>query len=163
MSSLRPLSLAARRAARAAAALTLLATAACEGDDELSIGDEPAIGTVILTVTPVGSGGTQYTWSGGATVTPTLRIPIGTSTISAIIRDDAGATLNDDLAADLELRMTASSDAIDYTRSNTNPFAGAITATAAANQSVTLCIYHRNEGRCEFGSTSTAIPVVVGN
>ena len=156
------LSRAGRRAACAAAALALLATAACEDDDEPLIGDEPAIGSVILTVTAAAGGpGVQYTWN-GASVTPALRIPLGTSTITATVRDDAGATINSALAADFELRMTATSAAIEYTRSNTNPFAGAVTATAASGQAVTLCIYDRVASRCDFGSSSTSIPVVIG-
>jgi hypothetical protein len=153
----------ARRATHALLAPAVLATVSCEDADIPIIDSTPTLASVLLTVTPAAGSPTQFVWDGGATVTPRLRVPVGTSTLAATVRGTDGAPLNESLAADYELRMVPTTGALAFTRNTGNPFAGRVTADATtAPQSVTLCLYDRDRGRCELGSTTTAIPVTVG-
>jgi hypothetical protein len=153
---------AARRVVLAATASFVLTAIGCDDGDEPLISDEPEIASVVLSISPAAGGPVQYTWAGGATITPPLRIPLGTSTITATLRDASGASMNAALAADFELRMTATSNAIQFNRGNADAFTGAITATPAGNVAVMLCIYHEAAGHCDFGAEATPIPVTIG-
>ena len=152
-----------RRAARALAAAAALATvAACNdstGPDEEEHADEVA--AIRLSIAPA-AGGTALTYTitpAGVSPSP-LRVPTGESTVTATFLADDGDVVPAAELADFRFDFS-SQTGLSFTR--TGPFTGTLAASASAGTVLpaTMCLFHLDEGHCDFGPFTQQ--VTIGN
>ena len=135
---------------RLAAALALVAVAAC--NDSSGPDEDPAdeVASIRLTIVQ-GAATSNFTVASSGAVTPApLRIPVGTSTVTATFLRADGSTVSAGDLADFQLRLKP---AAGLTFARTAPFVGTLTTTAAAGSTVAveLCLFHIEENHCDFG------------
>jgi hypothetical protein len=136
-------------------AVSLTATAC--NDDSTGPEPEPAVTQMRLTF----GNGQTLTLTG--TSTPTLRIPVGATTVTAQFLRADGSVDPVATAPTFRLRVIAPSGNISYAQNATNAFAGTLTATTATNTPipVTFGLLHVAEDHTDFGPLT--VQITVGN
>ena len=139
-----------RSAARLATVALAFVAAACNdstGPDEDHADEVASIRLVVAQ----GATTSTFTVAANGAVTPSpLRIPVGTSTITATPLDDAGTAIPSAELADFRLEFP-SATGLAFAR--TGAYAGTLTVTAAAGTvvPVQLCLFHIEEDHCDLG------------
>jgi hypothetical protein len=141
-----------RRSVALIAAAFALSLAACK-DDATGADDhdhEPEIEEMRLSIA-----GQVITVSDNGTVSPAgpIILPVGTSSVSAQFLDHDGQPDDHVTAAEFQLNVLPATGApVSFTRSTTNPFAGTLTATTAAeNVVIRFSLFHIEEQHNDFG------------
>jgi hypothetical protein len=149
-----------RRAMLAALSLSLVATAtACDDDPAGPDEPEPAVVSMLLTF---GNGQTA-TVTGAAGSTPSVRIPVGATTVTARFLRANGTDDPVAVAPTFRLEVVPPAGNITFARSSTNAFSGTLTAATATNTAipVTFGLFHVEEQHTDFGPFT--VNVTVGN
>jgi hypothetical protein len=89
----------------------------------------------------------------GTGATPTARVPVGNTTVTAQFLRANGTPDPVVTASVFRLEVVAPAGNIAFTRSASNPFSGTIAATTATNTAipVTFALFHVAEGHNDFG------------
>jgi len=140
-----------RRALALLTAVFTLSLAACKDDASgLDDHDEPEIEEMRLTIA-----GQVITVSDNGTVTPAgpIILPLGASSVSAQFLDHDGRPDDHVTAVEFQLNVLPADGApVTFARSTTNPFAGTLTATSAAEGVVIrFSLFHIEEQHNDFG------------
>lgn len=152
------------RAFAAAAALALVATACSDDDDPIAPDDEPDTTRIVLTVSS-GAGTQAITWNteNGSVAPGNITIPAGQSrTVTAQFfrADNSQDPIIDAVGFRLDFNVTGGTG---VTVTKNGNLAATITAGATAGQSVTLtlALFHLEEGHEEYESSPGALTVTV--
>jgi hypothetical protein len=137
-----------RRTRALVAALVALSFTACK--DDASGSKEPDVDVMRLTIA-----GQVITVSDNGTVSPAgpIVLPVGTASVSAQFLDATGVPAAVVTPVEFQLNVLPAAGApVSFSRSTTNPFAGTLTATGAAeNVTIRFSLYHIAEQHDDFG------------
>jgi len=135
------------------AVIAILATGAACDDDTAEPDDEPDVRTIRLTI------GAQVFNQVRGNPTP-VTVARGANSLNAIFLRADGQVETRVTPNEFELRVTtANNGVLTFTRSSA--FAGVLTGVAAGSTTMTVCLFHLQEGHCEPDVEVTGIAVTV--
>lgn len=147
---------------RVRAAVTMLSLAlvvgltACKDSTSPDDDNEPNVTSMVLTF----SNGQSATVT-GVGATPSVRIPVGATAVTARFLTAAGSDDPVVTASVFRLEVSAPAGNVTFNRSPTNGFSGTLTTTVATTTAVpvTFALLHIAEGHSDFGPLTVNISV----